>query len=450
MSGTGQPRAFPFTPSDGFILALDGLCRRSWGGCLSACTEIEIEGTPDREKLLWLARELPRRLPLLRATLHRGILLAAPSWRISENDPAIPLPLDFHRTAEVPGDENVIASPQELRTRLLTLPLHANGRPPHLRLDVVRHHPARWLLIITWSHILLDGTGIEHLVRAMARLWDDPAAALPQDQPVNPDGSVWQRFQDSEAIGKYLFQLSGRHFPSASRSRIAVGSPQHLVETFSSDESRRSRAVLQSIGGELMAVFFHAVIAARAHRAVLHARGIRGATLLLGVPAQLRARTSAGEPALFQNHMTMLYYALDDAELDDIATACRLVMRQNVEHLRKKHHLSFHAFLSLARHLPGRLMLKLIRWQQRGEFVSLFHSWTGTFAAGLLSAFGGRLLNAYHIPGVSAPPGSGLFFSDCQGRDSLVLSWVDTCLSADEVKLMRQQWRHDLLGEPAP
>lgn len=450
MSGPATgPRRFPFTGGDSFALGLDGLCHRGWGGSFCANTELEIEGTPDRSRLTWLAAELPRRLPFLRAVLHRGLLLQAPHWEVpaEANGDIAPLPLQFHRCADIAGDDPVIASVHDLRTRLLSTPLHRGGRPPHMRLDVVRHHPTRWLLIITWSHLLLDGSGIEHFVSAMAQMWDDPQSAFPLQSPTNPEGSAWQRFQDCPPMGRYLAALCARRFPSASRGRLIAQPPRHLVDHLTEDETRRSAEVLKKVGGDLMAVFFYAVIAARAHRAVLHARGIRGASLVLGVPAQLRPKTAAGAPAIFQNHMTILYYALDDAELDDLSSACRLVMRQNVDHLRQKRHLSFTSLLSLARHIPSRPFLRLIRWQQHGELVSLFHSWTGTFAPGLTTAFGGRLLNAYNIPGVSSPPGSGVFFSDCASRTTVVLSWVHTALTDAEVQIMRQQWRRDLLGE---
>ena len=443
-------RQFPFTPSDGFILALDDLCNRTWGGGLLANTEIEIDGQPDRKKLAWLAREMPLRFPLLRAVMRRGILLQAPRWEVEGDGNPQPLPLEFHRLDGVSGNEPTVASASELRTKLLALRLHDGGRPPHLRLDVLRHSEDRWLLLITWSHLLLDGVGIELLVRAMAELWNDPAATMQDHPEIHPDSSVWQRFQASEAVGKYLFHLSGKHFPSACGGQHRKGMPQHWVETFSEEESQRYREALKKAGGDLMTSFFHAVIAARAHRALLKSRGVKSPTLVLGVPAQLRAKNDKGDPVIFQNHMTMFYYALEDTELNDIADACRNVMMQNLDHLRKKHHLSFAAFLSLSRHLPGAATLHLVRWQQRGELVSLFHSWTGTFAHGLDHAFGGRLINGFHIPGVSVPPGSGLFFSDCQGRYTVALSWVNSCLSPDEVEIMRKQWRHDLLGEPLP
>jgi len=445
---SSQMQVFPFTPSDGFILALDGLCHRAWGGCLSVSTEIEIEGEPDLEKLRWLAHEIPRRFPFLGAVLQRGVLFQAPCWQLPTDSPSVPVPLEFHRLEDVSGDEPVVASANALRKRLLKLPLHKNGGPPHLRLDVVRHQCGRWLLLITWSHLLLDAVGIELFVRALARLWDDSDAVVPGHRAQYPEVSAWQRFQDSEAIRKFFSHLSGKHFPSASGGRYVKGDPLHLVETFTDDESRRFGEALKSVGGDLMAVFFHAVLAARAHRALLHSRGMKHATIMLRVPAQLRSKTPAGDPVIFQNHMTMLHYVLENDELDNITSACHLLMHQNVEQLRRKHHLSFSAFLSFARHIPSGMMLRLIHWLHRGELVSLFHSWTGTFAQGLDHAFGGRVLNGVHIPGIPAPAGSGIFFSNCQGRISFVLSWVDSCLRADEVAIMRKQLRHDLLGEP--
>ncbi len=446
---SSQLQVFPFTPSDGFILALDGLCHREWGGCLSATTEIEIEGEPDHEKLRWLAHEVPRRFPFLGAVLHRGVLFQAPRWHLHAGSPSVPLPLEFHRLEEIPGDEAVVASAHALRTRLLKQRLHENGCPPHLRLDVLRHQRTRWLVLITWSHLLLDGVGVELLVQAMARLWDDPDAVMPGHRAMQPEFSAWQRLRDSKTICNFFSCLFRKHFPSASGGHYTKGNPRHLAETFSIEESRRFGEVLKGVGGDFMAVFFHAVLAARAHRALLHSRGIKHAPIMLRVPAQLRAKTPAGDSLIFQNHMTMLHYVLENDELDNIPSACRLLMRQNVELLRHKHHLSFSAFLSLTRHIPSRIMLSLIRWQQRGELGSLFHSWTGTFAQGIDHAFGGRVLNGLHIPGIPAPAGSGLFFSDCQGRSSIVLSWVDSCLQADEVAIMWKQLRNDLLGEPA-
>ncbi len=447
---SSQMQVFPFTPSDGFILALDGLCHREWGGCLLASTEIEIEGEPDREKLKWLVKEIPRRFPFLGAVLHRGVLFQSARWHVRCDLPSVPLPLEFHRLEGVPGDEAVVPSVHALRMQLLKRPLHKNGRPPYLRFDVMRHKRGGWLLFITWSHLLLDGVGIELLVRAIARLWEDADAEMPSHYALYPEFSAWQRLQASEPIRKFFSQLSGKHFPSASGGRFVKGDPRHFVETFSNDESRRLGEVLKSVGGDLMAVFFHAVIAARAHRALLHSRGIKHATIMLRVPAQLRTNRVAGEPIIFQNHLTMLHYILENDELDSITSACHLLMRQNVDQLRRKHHLSFSAFLSFARHIPSHLMLSLIRWQHSGELVSLFHSWTGTFAQGIDQIFGGRVLNGLHIPGIPAPAGSGIFFSECQGRISMVLSWVDSCLSTDEVAIMRKQLRCDLLGEPAP
>lgn len=249
MVAPSQMQVFPFTPSDGFILALDDLCNWTWDGCLSATTEIEIDGEPDCEKLRWLVYEIPRRFPFLGAVLQRGLWFRAACWQLGPDSSAVPLPLEFHRLEGVPGAEPVVDSVQVLRARLLKRRLHKDGRPPHLRLDVLKHHPGRWLLLLTWSHVLLDAVGIELFVRAIARLWDDADAVMPSHHPLLSQVSTWQQFKESEASREFLFHLSRKHFPSASRGRYAKGDPLHLVETFSVEESRRFGEVLKSVGG---------------------------------------------------------------------------------------------------------------------------------------------------------------------------------------------------------
>ena len=60
---------------------------------------------------------------------------------------------------------------------------------------------------------------------------------------------------------------------------------------------------------------------------------------------------------------------------------------------------------------------------------------------------GGDIINAIHMPTVNAPPGSGLFVSECQDQLTVTVSYLDTCLSETETVMMRERWRSDLLGE---
>ena len=110
-------------------------------------------------------------------------------------------------------------------------------------------------------------------------------------------------------------------------------------------------------------------------------------------------------------------------------------------------HLSFDAMQLLMRRMPGKLMLDMVRLGQRGEIASFYHAYTGSFGEGLTSFCGGEIVNAIHMPTLCAPPGSGLFVSECRDQLTVTVSHLDSCLSESETELMRERWRSDLLGE---
>ena len=71
---------------------------------------------------------------------------------------------------------------------------------------------------------------------------------------------------------------------------------------------------------------------------------------------------------------------------------------------------SFDTVLELMRRVPTSVFLWIIRAQFRGEICSCFHSYTGPFAPELTEFVGARVLNAYHLPCLGTPPGTGIFF----------------------------------------
>jgi hypothetical protein len=55
-------------------------------------------------------------------------------------------------------------------------------------------------------------------------------------------------------------------------------------------------------------------------------------------------------------------------------------------------------------------------------------------------------LDGWHVPSVPQPPGTGLFFSERDGRLTASLCWREGVLSAEERRLMLATVRDDLLG----
>jgi hypothetical protein len=63
---------------------------------------------------------------------------------------------------------------------------------------------------------------------------------------------------------------------------------------------------------------------------------------------------------------------------------------------------------------------------------------------GTTNICGAPILNGWHIPTVSQPPGSGVFFNDHQGRLTATLAWREGSLTEAEVHAMAQSLREDL------
>ncbi|MFC5454766.1 hypothetical protein [Prosthecobacter fluviatilis] len=437
---------FPISGTDGFVVALDHLARSADGRGLDALSEIQLSGQPDEERLRWLAAELPKRLPLLHATLRKDGLFGVPYWECSGE--AAPVPIEFHRTSGVEGAEkSVVESISALRRLRMQGHRRTTLGPPHIRLDVVRTSNVTWTILMNWSHLLLDGTGVELLFKHMNELWLDPQAESPRQPVVHNDKPWWKLFQESESCSKHLMNLGAEPFVSASRGKAVSGRRCCFWETFSKEDTARIRLTLGRIGGDMMRTFFYAGLAARCHQAVFHARGHSDLTYAVTMPVQQRPKDSAGRTAIFQNHMSMFFFILKDADLADLATASKVLMKQHMEHLKLKRHLSFNSLQLLMRGMPGKTMLDMVRLAQRGEISSCYHAYTGSFGEGMTTFCGGDIINAIHLPTVNAPPGSGLFVSECQDQLTVTVSYLDSCLSETETELMRERWRSDLLGE---
>jgi hypothetical protein len=91
---------FPISGTDGFVVALDYLARSADGRGLDALSEIQVTGQPDETRLRWLVAELPKRMPLLHATLRKDRLVRCSVLGMLGRCCAT-VPIEFHRVDAV-------------------------------------------------------------------------------------------------------------------------------------------------------------------------------------------------------------------------------------------------------------------------------------------------------------------------------------------------------------
>ncbi len=214
--------------------------------------------------------------------------------------------------------------------------------------------------------------------------------------------------------------------------------------TFESTEAAAIRARAEQMGGGLFPITFFVACVARAHDRVFRHRGRQPAGYGVCVPTQTRRRGAKGP--LFHNHVAPLFFNPRREHLGGVAEAAAAMRTQFATLVRGKVAESFDAVLALMRPLPNRLFLALIRAQFRGELYTCFSSHTGSFAPEMVTFAGAEVVNAYHLPCLGTPPGTGIFFGEHGERLNVTVTWRDGALTDEERAWMVGQLHDDLLG----
>jgi hypothetical protein len=220
--------------------------------------------------------------------------------------------------------------------------------------------------------------------------------------------------------------------------------PGFRVLRFSTEETALMRERAVRLTGEIFQMPYFFATAARAHAAVFKARGQRPPCFVSPVPVQAR-KPKARHP-IFQNQVTVLHFKLNALDADDLEKSTAAIHAQFESAVRSHLETSSATMLWWMRRLPTAIYRRFLQKDTAGEIVSFFQSHTGDFLPGLSEICGAHITDGWHIPSVSQPPGSGIFFSERGGRLSATISWREKSLTAAEVDTMESSLRGDLLG----
>lgn len=200
----------------------------------------------------------------------------------------------------------------------------------------------------------------------------------------------------------------------------------------------------EPVTGGIFALPWFLAVAMRAHAAVFRSRGMTEGSLECTISVQGRKRGMSGP--IFQNHVSQLFFALPLAGLASTEEAARLLQEQFAAMTRERFDAAFIVMIDWMRRLPAPLYRRFLRREASGQLASFYHAHTGEFLPGVRDFCGGAVTDGWHIPSVAQPPGTGLFFSEREGKLTASLCWREGVLSASERALIIDSLRADLLG----
>ena len=423
----------PLTGCDAYFLALEDLMAAGGQGRHTGLTILELAEGLDVAALRDAVRRFSLSHPLLHAKLRRSWFLGVPFWRTPKTLSPDAVPILEHSS-----DTDRDSFCQKLL---------GSGGEHFLEIHILPS-VKKTTLLAKWLHLVFDGRGAELALQEIAHLALNPGAppkpVASWGMPFPPAPGLVARWAGTRAFVKRHYEMKPSDFRSLGGPSLKSGTPGFRVLSFSKEETAllRERAVRLTGGIFQMPYFFAA--AARAHAAVFKVRGESPASFVSPVPVQAR-KPKARHP-IFQNQVTVLHFKLSSSEVDDLEKATTAIHAQFESAVRSGLESSSATMLWWMRRLPTGLYRRFLQRDTGGEIVSFFQSHTGDFLPGVREICGAPITNGWHIPSVSQPPGSGIFFSEREGRLSATISWRDGSLKLDEVDAMESSLRSDLLG----
>lgn len=421
--------AAPLGGCDCYLLALEDLMERSGQGRHVGVTVLEVGRGFDAARLAEAAARFAESQPILGAEVHRGLPGAVPEWRRGST-----------------ADVVVESHPAGTEWRGLAGERLQGKWPGRLRFDV---WPASegFVVLMSWSHLLLDARGVELALAEVARLGDDAAVRAETDSHALPFARRRSWWQELRAVRPFLeryWSLRAERVVSLGGAPARSGRACFDVVRFSAEETAAMKRRAEPVTGGIFALPWFLAVTMRAHAAVFRTRGQHEGSLECTISVQGRKRGARGP--IFQNQVSQLFFARPLADLAPVEDAARALHGQFAAMTREKFDGAFLVMIDWMRRLPAPLYRRFLRREASGQLASFYHAHTGEFLPGVREFCGGAIVDGWHVPSVPQPPGTGLFFSEREGRLTASLCWRDGVLSADERALMLSELRADLLG----
>ena len=419
----------PLGGCDCYLLALEDLMERSGQGRHVGVTVLEVGRGFEVERLREAAARFSESQPILGAKLQRGLPGAVPVWRGDQ-------------TAEVA----VEIHPAGADWRGLAEERLQGQWPGRLRFDVC---PASegFVVLMSWSHLLLDARGVELALAEVARLGEQVPAKPEVNSHALPFArrrSWWQEFRAVRPFLERYWSLRSERVVSLGGAPARAGRACFEAVRFSREETAAMKRRADPVTGGIFALPWFLAVTMRAHAAVFRARGQENGSLECTISVQGRKRGARGP--IFQNQVSQLFFARPLPDPASVEDAARALHGQFAAMTRDKFDGAFLVMIDWMRRLPAPLYRRFLRREASGQLASFYHAHTGEFLPGLREFCGGAIVDGWHVPSVPQPPGTGLFFSEREGRLTASLCWRDGVLSADEQALILSVMRADLLG----
>jgi hypothetical protein len=418
-------RRLPLRGPDLVLIAMHSLCK---GRDVSNNTllVVECDGPIAPERIRRALDRLLDVCPWPAARLRRPFPWGKLHWAAGPRAALVPPPVR----------QRSVASHEELHAELeaeLSSVIDPRRDPP-LRFLIVDCGPepgrGQGLLVLTWFHPLMDPRGGQNLLGHLAHLDRDEGHAPSRGAPLAFTSEadprpLMERARLARRSVHYMRTLTPVPPVSPGTGLTSPGRARFRQESFVERDATTggSRATRE--------ICWRLALVGRAMALLWDRRGLPDVPFLVPIAVDLRP---TGDPGpTFGNSLAFHFARFKPSETADVAALASALRRQMADAVREGQIEANSVAMEFLTYRPLSMMLRNLPGTSDGETFSFNCADLTDFPAALGSAFGRRIVNAYHAPAVLPRPGIGVFFNRCATRSNLVISWVEGAVNEDEV-----------------
>jgi hypothetical protein len=437
------PRQIRLAAGDYFMHAQDRRMRQLGLPGNVCCAALRLGQGLDVEQLRQRVAASPLLDWIARARIVRPLGVLPPIWR------TVPKPRTLfreHNEKDVKGSGTGVLPPV-----VTGRALHA-GEGPGVSLDLVRREDSTSDLFLSWNHSLLDARGVDMI---LSHLNTDSAAngACAIQNFIHPRQightflGWWPNMRMAHGSLKWL-QESGREplFTLMPPGRPAHPSRNHYrLISFNPQEITSIAERCQLLNAGFRRSHFYMAATLRAFHTLAVRRGNKDGAYLVPVPHDTRKRGSKGP--IFSNHLSILFYRIEPRHAGNLSDIMGELGRQMTDQIRDRFPECCMAALEMFKPLPLDAYVRRLGKPTQDKFATLAFSDSGEICPGMTELLGAKILDVTHLVPTWRPPGLTVLFLSYNGKPSALLSWVDDCLSPDDVDSLEKDLRFALLEE---
>lgn len=307
-------------------------------------------------------------------------------------------------------------------------------------------------LIISWNHALLDAKGIELLLAYINKLHsceinNNDISLLNGYHGKNKSDSLNFFSKISYGRKSLPFITESSKLPIANlylngNQKNNVGKYSWIC--FDDEQSEKiNKTCHNSVAGLRQSLYYLAASIKSIHK-ILIERNSQLYPFYIPVPHNLR-KCGAMSPIL-SNQVTFLFFRIEPKEVTSIQNIYNILNKQMLYQIRNGIPESFSTMMDLFKPAPFFLSSYIFNKPTKKQIASFFFSDTGNSYTNLKSFLGNEIQNIIHIPPISSPPGLTVTFSTFKNKLNMALSYVDSCLTIDDLRLFNETMTNILLG----